>query len=95
MKKSKLIEFTRLFFGLLATCLLIKFNKAMLCWLFKYFCLLGTLDKKRGLLKKYIISILKKGTVFKLNQKWLAIILVTMATGFLFSDGLCDGVQRL
>lgn len=92
MKKSKLIEFTRLFFGLLATCLLIKL------------CFVGFLNisvclvlwtKKRGLLKKYIISILKKGTVFKLNQKWLAIILVTMATGFLFSDGLCDGVQRL
>lgn len=45
-EKSKLIEFTRLFFGLLATCLLIKFNKAMLRWLFKYFCVLGTLDKK-------------------------------------------------
>lgn len=56
MKKSKLIEFTRLFFGLLATCLLIKFNKAMLCWLFKYFCLLGTLDKKNVVCLRNILS---------------------------------------
>lgn len=95
MKKSKLIEFTRLFFGLLATCLLINLIKPCFVGFLNISVCLVLWTKKRGLLKKYIISILKKGTVFKLNQKWLAIILVTMATGFLFSDGLCDGVQRL
>lgn len=89
-KKNPNLIKTRLqvFLALLVTCTYSLYTKLYIVvfvgFFFPHNLVAGYFGQKCGLFKKYmyIIFVLKKGTVFKPNQKWLPIILVAMVTGF-------------